>query len=88
MVQRFFLDGIDLQRGWLTISQTVEFPALIHTDETEAGLAFPDVAMPRAEVAMHAAIAHGFPPASLVKVLRLLKYFQFLHVGLRKGYRP
>jgi hypothetical protein len=34
---------------------------------------------------MHAALGHGLPPASFVEILRLLKYFQFLHSGLRKG---
>ena len=67
MIERFFLDGIDLQRGRRSVSQAVELSALIHADEAEAGLAFPDVAMARAEIAMHAAVGHRLPPARLVQ---------------------
>src|ERR1019366_4647754 len=88
VVQWLFLDRIDLQRCRRSISKTVELPSMIGTDEAEAGLAFPNVAMVRAEIAMHAAFSHGLPPAGLVKVMRLLKYFQFLHGGLRRENLP
>jgi len=79
MIERFFLDGIDLQRRRRGIAQAVEFSALIDTNEAETGLAFSDVAMPRAKIAMHAPFGHGLPPAAFIKRFGLLKYFQFLH---------
>src|SRR5712691_5922911 len=85
MVERLFLDGIDLQRGGRGVAQAVELPSLIHTNETETGLPFADVAMPRAEIAVHSALGNGLPPAAFVESFRLLKYFQFLHGDSRQG---
>ena len=75
MVERLFLDGIDLQRRGRGVSETVELSSLIDTNETETGLAFADVAIPRAKIAMHAAIRQGFPPAAFVGGFGLLKDF-------------
>ena len=44
--------------------------------------------MPRAEIAVHAAFGHGFPPAAFVECFRLLKYFQFLHGDSRRETFP
>src|SRR4029077_6967509 len=85
MIERLLLDRIDLQRRRRCVSQTVELPALIHPDETKAGLPFPNVAMPRAEIAVHAPVRQRLPPTPFVERFRLLKYFQFIHGGLRKG---
>ena len=83
MIQRLFLDGIDLQRGGRGVAQAVEVPALIDADEAEAALARADVAMARAKIAMHAAVGLRLPPAGFVKRLSLLEYFQFLHTKAR-----
>ena len=73
MIQRLFFDGIDLQRGGGTVSQAVEAATLVHADEAEAALAFADVAVARAKVAMDAAVGFGFPPAGLVERIGFLK---------------
>src|SRR6266853_701614 len=85
MVERLFLDGIDLQRRGRGVAETVKLPSVINTNETKTGLAFADVAMPWAEIAVHAAFGHGLPPAPLVEGFRLLEYFQFLHGDSRQG---
>src|SRR6266403_2265986 len=85
MIERLFLDGRDLQGSRRSVASTVEFSSLIDANETETGLAFPDVAMPRAEIAVHAALGHGLPPAAFVECFRLLKNFQFLHGDSRRG---
>src|SRR5882762_7987316 len=85
MVERLFFDGIDLQGSRGSVAYTVEFSSLIDANETETGLAFPDVAMPRAEIAVHAAFGHGLPPAAFVECFRLLQYFLFLHCDSRRG---
>ncbi len=83
MIERLFLDRIDLQRRGRGIAQAVELPTLIHANETESGLPFTDVAVPRAEIAVHSALRNGLPPSAFVEIFRPLKYFQFLHGDLR-----
>src|ERR1700682_991863 len=75
MVEWLFLDGIDLQRRGRSVPETVELSSLIDTNETETGLAFADVAVPWAKIAVYAAFGHGLPPAAFVESFRLLKYF-------------
>ena len=75
MIQRFFLNGVDLQRCRGSISQAIEFSALIDANEAETGLTFSDVAVPRAKIAVHAPFGHGLPPAAFIKRFGLLKYF-------------
>jgi len=75
MIQRFFLDGIDLQRGRRAVAQAVQLAALIDPNETESGLAWIDVAMPGTEIAMDAPAGFRFPPARLVQPLRFLENF-------------
>ena len=75
MIERFFLDGIDLQRCRRSVPETIKFSALINANETETRLALSDVAMPRAKIAVHAAFGHGLPPAAFVERFSLLKYF-------------
>ncbi len=91
MVQRLFFDGIDLQRSGCRISEAVELAALIRADKAKAALPFPDVAVPGTQIAMHAPLGHGLPPAGLVQGLSFLEYFQVLHsvsVCYRLGRRP
>jgi hypothetical protein len=79
MIERFLLDGINLHRGWMSVPQAVELPALVHADETKPCLTRPDVAMPWAEVAMRFAICVSFPPARFVERFNLLQDFQVCH---------
>jgi hypothetical protein len=74
-----------LQRRRRSVSQAVKLSALIHADETEPALPFPNVAMPRAKIAVHAPVRKRLPPAPFVQRFRLLKYFQFVHSGAPKG---
>src|ERR1700688_4208325 len=85
MIERLLLDRIDLQRRRRSVSQTVELSALIHPDETKAGLPFSNMAISRAKIAVHATIRRRLPPSPFVQRFRLLQYFQFIHGGLRKG---
>src|ERR1700733_1903593 len=79
MVERLLLDRINLQRCGRTIAEAVKFAALIDAYEAKSGLPFPDVAMPRAEIAMRAAIGRGLPPTRLVQLLGSLEHFQIFH---------
>src|SRR5712691_6317972 len=79
MIQRLLLDGVNLNGGGRSVSQAVEFSALIDTDEAEACLAFSNVAVPRAEIAMHLSGRCRLPPTAFVERLGLLEDVQFLH---------
>src|SRR5882672_2466631 len=79
MAQRFFLDGINLQCGRRAVSQTVEFSALIHSNEAKARLAGPDVAVARTEVAVDFPRRLRLPPTGLVQRIRLLEDLQLFH---------
>ena len=48
MIQRLFLDGVDLQRGGRAVAEAVKLAALVDANEAEAGLAGTDVAVARA----------------------------------------
>ena len=67
MIERFFLDGIDLKGRGRAVTQAVEFAALIDANEAEARLAGIDVAVPRTEVAVDAVVGFGLPPEGLVE---------------------
>lgn len=79
MIQRLFLNRINLNRGGRGVSEAVEFAAFIHANETEAGLAVADMAMPRTKIAMRFVIWLGFPPARFVEFGGLLQDFQIFH---------
>ncbi len=66
MVQRFLLDWVHGQSGGASVAKLDEPPAFILADVAEAVLAFSDVTMPRAQVAVETAIGHRLPPARLV----------------------
>src|SRR6266699_4237068 len=50
MIQRLFLDGVNLQRGRCPISKVIEFSVLIDANEAESGLARMDMAMARTKI--------------------------------------
>src|SRR5258708_35936914 len=72
MVQRFFFDGINLQRGWGSITKGVELSILIDSDEAESRLPGMDMAVARAEESVHAAVALRLAPSGSVQRVRLL----------------
>src|SRR5487761_239195 len=82
MVQRLFLDGINLNCSGRSIAEAVKFSALIDADEAEASLSVSDVAMPRAEIAMQLAVGVDVPPAGFVQRLGFLEHVQVLHFCL------
>src|SRR6266404_49180 len=67
MIQRFFFNGIDLQRSGRTIAKAIKFATAVHADKTEATLPFANVAMPRTQVAMDAAVRLALPPLRFMK---------------------
>src|SRR5256885_13755557 len=67
MAQRFLLDGINLQCGRRAVRQTVEFAALIDSNEAKPRLAGMNVAVARTQVAVHSSGGFGFPPAGFVQ---------------------
>src|SRR5260370_26537603 len=66
MIQRLFLDGINLQRGGRSIAQAVELSAFIDANETESRLSRVDVAMARTKIAVRTADGLRFPPGCFV----------------------
>src|SRR6202162_6090423 len=89
MVERLFLDGVNLQGGGRSVAQAVELAALVDADEAESRLALADVTVARAEIAMDPAAGLRLPPAGLVQRLRFLKELQFAHGGLSSNdYTP
>jgi hypothetical protein len=68
-----------LQRSGMGVTEAVEFASLGRANEAEAGLPLADVAVARAEVAVHFATGFKFPPASFVKCIGLLQDSEILH---------
>src|ERR1019366_1545027 len=66
VVEGLLLDRAHRDRGRPPVPQLQQSSALILADEAEARLSFPDVAMPRAEIAVETAVRHGLPPARLL----------------------
>ena len=85
MIERFFFDRIDLQRGGRTIAEAEKFSAAIHADKTEAGLPVMDAAMTRAKKTVNAIARLRFPPARFVKRFRVKRgaVFQNRELGHR-----
>ena len=79
MVQRFFLDRIDLQRGGMSVSEAVKLAALIRADKTEPRLPFPDMAVPRTQVTVHLTFVLRLPPTRFVEYRRVLKGCDVAH---------
>src|SRR5260221_7569411 len=70
MIERFFFDRIDLQRGGRTITEAEKFSAPIHADKTEAGLPFIYAAMTRGKKTVNAISRLRFPPPRFVNRVR------------------
>jgi hypothetical protein len=79
MIQRLFFDRVDLQRGWRSIPEVIELPVLIDADKAKSRLPGVNVAMPRAQEAMHAPAAFRLPPLRFVQGFRLLEDLQIAH---------
>src|SRR5713101_3605748 len=79
MIQRFFLDGIDLQRRRRAVTQVVELAVLINANEAEASLTRTNMAMAGTEEAMDAAVSFRLPPTGLVQRLGFLEDLEFFH---------
>src|SRR5271156_4322321 len=79
MVQRLFLDGINLHRRGMRVTQTVKFSAFVRANVAEPRLPLANMAMSRTKIAMHFAAGLRFPPARFVQFRRFLQYFQALH---------
>src|SRR5437016_13585068 len=73
MIQRFLLDGIDLQSGGRTIPKVIEFSVLVDADEAESRLARMNVAVPRTEIAVDTSVRFRLPPPCFVEFLRFLE---------------
>src|SRR2546421_12731914 len=63
MIERFFFNRIDLQRGGRTVTEAEKLSAPIHADGTETGLAVIDAAKTRAKKTMNAVAPAKFPAA-------------------------
>ena len=79
MVERFFFDGINLNRGRRCVTEAVKFSALIDADEAEARLPVSDMAVARAEIAMHFAAGVDVPPTGFVKRIGFLENVETAH---------
>ena len=81
MVERFFFDGVDAEAGGASVGGELH-GAIDHlADKTGAALAFMQLAVARAKVALDAAIRQGVPPAGrIVRVGRAhgMASFHFL----------
>jgi hypothetical protein len=73
MAQRFFFDGINLQRSRRAVAQAIELPSAIHADEAKPGLPRMYVAMTRTKVAVQPAARLRFPPTRFVKLFGFLE---------------
>ena len=65
VVERLLLDGIHGKRGGAAVAELQEPSAFVLADEAEAVLAFSDVAVPRAKIAVETAIGHRSPTSGL-----------------------
>jgi len=79
MAEGLFLDWINLESGRRSVAEAEELAAMIDANEAEAGLAEADVAVPRTEVAVDAAIGVQIPPEGFVEGGGFLEDLQFGH---------
>ncbi len=68
VVQRLLLDRIHGNRRGASVAELQQPSAFILADEAEAVLAFADVAMARAKIAVETPVGHGLPPAGFVNL--------------------
>src|SRR5215471_6363594 len=81
MIQRFFLDWIDLQRGRRTVTQTIKLSAAIHANKAKSRLSFMNVAMARAKKTVNSLPCFGFPPTPFVEQFGIGKDLKLAHFG-------
>jgi hypothetical protein len=66
MIERLFLDRIHGNGRRPAVAKLRETPTFILADEAETSLAFADVTMSRAEIAVQPTVGHCFPPTGFV----------------------
>src|SRR6202158_1675755 len=81
MIQRFFFNGINLQRGGRSVPQAVELAACIDANEAKPALAGIDVAVARAEIAVDAPVGLRLPPERFVQGLSFLEDVKLRHAS-------
>jgi hypothetical protein len=79
MVERLFLNGVDLDRRRGSVTQAVKLAAFVHADEAETGLPFADVAVARTKITMRLIVGLSLPPTGFVQCSGFLKNFQIFH---------
>src|ERR1700730_16514072 len=79
MIQRLFLNGIDLQCGGRSVAQAIQRAALIDSNKAKPSLSRIDMTMPRAKVAVRAPVSLSLPPAGRVQRFCLLEDLQVVH---------
>lgn len=79
MVERLFLNGVDLDRRRGSVTQAVKLAAFVHADEAEASLPVADVAMAGTKITMRLIVGFRFPPTGFVQSRGFLKNFQIFH---------
>ena len=67
MVQRFFLDGINLQRRRMRVPEAIKLAALVRANKAEPRLPLANMAVPRTKVAVHFAVRLSFPPSRFME---------------------
>src|SRR5262249_17315490 len=90
MIQRFFFNGIDLQRSGRAVAQAVQPAAFVHADKAKAGLAGAYSAVARAQEAVNTAIRFRFPPQRFMQRFGLLEDLELVHtiLALLPQYSP
>ena len=90
MVQRFFLDGINLQCGRMRVPEAVKLAALVRANEAEPSLPLADMAVPRTKIAVHLAAGLSLPPPRFVEFGCLVENLEILacSVAAKHDYTP
>jgi hypothetical protein len=90
MIQRLFLDGINLQRSGSAVSQAIKLSLLVGANKAETRLPASDMAVPRTKIAVDLAVWVRFPPLRFVQLWRNLEDTQFRHIHLllKHEYNP
>src|SRR5258708_14733752 len=81
MIQRFFLDRIDLQRRRRAVTQVVELAVLIDPNEAKASLTRTNMAMAGTEERKETAGSLQPPPTSLAQILGFMTVHQIFHTS-------
>jgi hypothetical protein len=70
VVEGLLLDRVHGDGGGASVTELNQAAVFVLADIAEAGLAFADVAVTRAEITVQAPVGHGFPPAGSGGLLR------------------